>query len=149
MKKDDIVFLSIAIIVAGIILINITSEDTILGVITESIREPKWDELKPRDIVKNTIPVKVLERNGGCLVSAEKFDLILDHGDFIRSDKLERQLNYDRERNTIKIACEKLIDDAMNLHVWYVIPEASDSTEKFTYFITDSSMGVNNATIPK
>jgi len=64
MKRDDIIFLSIAIIVAGIILLNIASENTILGVITESITEPEWDELKPRDIVKNTIPITVLEKKG-------------------------------------------------------------------------------------
>ena len=149
MKRDDIIFLSIAIIVAGIIIVNITSENTILGVITESITEPKWDELKPRDIVKNTIPITVLEKNGNCLVSAEKLDIIFDHADFIQSDKLERELNYDREKNTIKIGCGELIDDTMNFHIWFVIPEASKSAERFTYFITDSSIGVSDATIPK
>ena len=49
MKKDDIIFLIIAIVVAGIILANISSADTILGVITEQIREPEWDKLKPRE----------------------------------------------------------------------------------------------------
>ena len=149
MKRDDIIFLSIAIIVAGIIFANISSEDTIFGVLIDPIIEPKWDELKPRDIVKNTIPIKVLERNGDCLVSAEKLDLILDHEDFIQSDKLDRKLNYDREKNTIKIVCDKLIDDVMNLHVWYVIPEASKDAGKFTYFITDSSVGVSDVVIPK
>ena len=91
----------------------------------------------------------MLERNGDCLVSAEKLDLALDHEWFIQSDKLERKLNYDREKNTIKIACDKLIDDVMNLHIWYVIPDAVKYAEKFTYFITDSSVGVSDATIPK
>ena len=149
MKRDDIIFLSIAVIIAGIILVNISSEDTILGVLIDPIREANWDELKPRDIVKNTIPITLLERNGDCLVSAEKLDLILSHEYFIQSDKLERKLNYDREKETIKIGCDKLIDDAMNLHVWYVIPDASKSVGKFTYFITDSSIGVTNATRPK
>ena len=149
MKKDDIIFLSIAIIVAGIILVNIASEDTILGVITEQFTEPEWDELKPRNVVKNTIPITVLEKNGNCLVSAEKLDIILDHAYFIQSDKLERELQYDREKNTIKIECERLTDDTMNFYIWYVIPEASKSAERFTYFITDSSVGVTNATIPK
>jgi len=149
MKKDDIIFLSIAIIVAGIILVNIVSEDTILGVITESFREPEWDGLKPRDVVKNTIPITVLEKNGNCLVSAERLDIIFDHTEFIQSDRLERELNYDREKNTIKIGCGGLTDDTMNFHIWFVIPEASKSAERFTYFITDSSMGVTNATIPK
>lgn len=149
MKRDDIIFLSIAIIIAVIILASISSEDTIFGVIIEPITEPKWDELKPRDVVKNTIPITVLERNGDCLVSAEKLDLILNHGEFIQSDKLERKLNYDREKNTIKIGCDKLIDDAMNLHIWFIIPEATKSAGKFTYFITDSSIGVSDATRPK
>ena len=149
MKKDDIIFLSIAIIVAGIILVNIVSEDTILGVLTESIREPEWDELKPRDIVKNTIPITVLEKNGNCLVSAEKLDIIFDHAEFIQSDSLQRELNYDREKNTIKIGCGGLTDDAMHFHIWFVIPEASESAERFTYFITDTSIGITDSTIPK
>jgi len=149
MKRDDIIFLSIAIIIAGIILVNISSEDTILGVLLDPIAEVKWDELKPRDVAKNTIPITVLERNGDCLVSAKNLNSILDHVEFIQSDKLERKLNYDRERNTIKIGCDKLIDDTMNLHIWFVIPEASKSAGKFSYFITDSSIGASNATIPK
>jgi len=149
MKKDDIIFLSISVIVAGIILVNISSEDTIFGMIIEPIKEPKWDELKPRDVVKNTILIKILERNGECLVYAERLDVILDHVEFIQSNKLERKLNYDREKNTIKIGCDKLIDDTMNLHIWFIIPEATKSEGRFTYFITDYSIGVSDATIPK
>lgn len=149
MKKDNIIFLSIAVIVAGVILANTATEDTILGVLIEPLIEPEWDKLKPRDIVKNTIPITVLERDSKCLVSAEKLDLALDHDYFIQSDKLERQLNYDRERKTIKIECDEFIDDTMNLHIWYVIPEAPQSAERFTYFITDTSVEISDATIPK
>ena len=149
MKRDDIIFLSIAIIVAGVILANITSEDTIFGVITEPLRDADWDKIKPRNIVKHTIPITVLERDGECLVSAEKLYMAFDHIEFIRSEQLERGLDYDREENTIKIGCDEVPQDTMNLHIWYVIQEAPDYQEKFTYFITDPSITVENATIPK
>ena len=149
MKKDEVIFLIIAIVVAGIILVNISSADTILGVITDQIYEPEWDKLKPRDIIKNTVLIQVLERNGNCLVSAEKLNLALDHQDFIYGEKLGKELNYDRKEKTINISCDKLIEDEMNLHIWIVIPEAPKYADRFTYFITDSSVGVSDATIPK
>ena len=149
MKKDDIVFLIIAIVVSGIILENISSEDTILGVIIDQTYEPEWDKLKLREIIKNTVLIQVLERNGNCLVSAEKLNLALDHQDFIYGEKLGKELNYDREEKTISISCDKLIEDEMNLHIWVVIPEAPKYADRFTYFINDSIVGFSDSVIQK
>ena len=82
MKKKDIVILVVAITIAGIILTNVSSKDTILGMVIEPFQEPDWDELKTRDIVKHTIPITLLERNDKCLVTAINFNTILNQNTF-------------------------------------------------------------------
>jgi len=87
MKKKDIAVLIVSITIAGIILTNVSSNNTILGTILESAQEPEWEELPPRNIVKNTIPITLLERNNECLVTAKLLDSILEQKEFTQPSK--------------------------------------------------------------
>jgi len=148
MKKKDIAVLIVSITIAGIILTNVSSNDTILGTILESSLEPEWEELPPRNIVKNTIPITLLERNNECLVTAKLLDKIIEQEDFTQGDKLANKLNYDDKEQTIKIRCEELVGETSNLHIWFIIPDSPKYADRFTYFITDVSTGVADAVLP-
>ena len=148
MKKKDIAVLIVSIAIAGIILTNYSSKNTIVGMITDPFEEPEWDKIKPRDIVKNTIPITLLERNGECLVTANKLNVILDQTEFTHPDELASKLNYDDTEQTIKIRCEELVGETSNLHIWFIIPDSPLDAGKFIYFVTDVSTGVVDAVIP-
>jgi len=148
MKKKDIVILIVSITIAGIILTSISSNNTILGTILESVQEPEWEKLPPRNIVKNTIPITLLERNNECLVTAIRLNIILEQVEFTNRDALASELNYDDKEQTIKIRCEELVGETSNLHIWFIIPDSPKYAGKFTYFVTDVDTGVTDAAIP-
>jgi len=148
MKKKDITILIVSIVIAVIILTNYSSKNTIVGMIVDPFEEPEWDEIKPRNIVKNTIPITLLERNNECLVTANNFNIILEQVDFTQRDNLASKLNYDDKEQTIKIRCEELVGETSNLHIWFIIPDSPKYAGKFTYFVTDVGTGVADAVIP-
>ena len=148
MKKKDIAVLLVSIGIAGIILANYSSKDSIIGIVLDPFEEPEWDEIKPRDIVKNTIPITLLERNGECLVTANNLNIILEQVDFTQRDNLASKLSYDDKEQTIKIRCEELVGETSNLHIWFIIPDSPVYAGKFTYFVTDVDTGVADAVIP-
>ena len=148
MKKKDIVILIVSITIAGIILTNVSSNNTFLGTILESVQEPEWEELPPRNIVKHTIPITLLERNNECLVTAIRLNIILEQAEFTNRDALASELNYDDKEQTIKIRCEELVGETSNLHIWFIIPDSPKYADRFTYFVTDVSTGVADAVVP-
>ena len=110
---------------------------TIFGKAVEEFGPVDWDKVKTRDIVKNSIPVSLLEENGACKVKAETFNLIISHQYFVKSQELAKELQYDEELKTIVVSCDKLKGDPSRLNVWYVIPEAENYPTKYEYFITE------------
>ena len=132
----------LVIVAAGLVVLGLYSslntENTMFGQFLELMGPVDWNEVLPRDIVKNSIPVTVLEDNNGkCKVFGDKFDLIVDHQYFVRSDELVNKLQYDRENKTLILPCEELVGEKSRLNVWYVIPEAEKHTSKYEYFITE------------
>jgi len=72
------------------------------------------------------------------MVNAEKFDHIIDHQYFKRSQDIANELQYDKENKTIVISCDKIPEDTASstLHVWYATTEALYHSEKYEYFVT-------------
>jgi len=124
-SRDQKIFVIVA---AGLVIIglfySLNNSETIFGKFLEQIGPVDWSEVKGRDIVKNSIPITLLEDNNGeCKVLGERFDLILDHQYFIRSNELAEKLQFDREIKTLIIPCDELVGEKSRLNVWYVIQE--------------------------
>jgi hypothetical protein len=138
MPKNQKIFVIVAV---GLVIIGLFysfNSDTVFSKFFEQFDPVDWDEVKPREIVKNSIPITIIEDvDGKCKVHGEKFDLIIDHQYFIRSNELAEKLQYDRENKTLIIPCEELVGEKSRLNVWYVILEAEKHATKYEYFITE------------
>ena len=116
------------------------NSNTVFHGFVDQFSPVNWDEVKERDIVKNTMPIKLLEKTGdSCKVYAEKFDYVIDYPPFVKSKELADKLNYDKNTKTFIVPCEQLKGDESKLHVWFVIPEAERHATKYEYFITESN----------
>ncbi len=136
MNQKIIFFILLPIVI--VISFYFYSSDSITGTIYEYFSEPVWDEVLERNIVKNSIPI-IYQANlngGNCSVYAEKFDVIIEHKYFVRGEELADKLNYDKEKNTLIISCDKLDGEKSRLNVWYVLEESPKHPEKYEYFIT-------------
>ena len=136
-KKEQKIFV---IAMAGLVIfafVYIPSSDSLFGSLIESFSGPNWDEISERNIVKNSIPINLIEEQGGkCKVTAEKFDIIVDHDYFIRGNELERELNYDRAEETLLVSCNLLKGEKSRLNIWYATEQAEKHSSKYQYFIT-------------
>ena len=136
-KKNDLIFLIAIGIVIILVLIYAPIEKSMFGVFLEQFSKVNWNEVKERNIVKNSIPIIFLEEKGSsCIVNAENFDLIISHEYFKRSADLERELNYDSESDTLLVSCDLLDGEKSRLHVWYALKESEKHPTKYEYFIT-------------
>lgn len=136
-KNQGRIFFFGMIIVVIVLFFYIQDKDTLFTQFTTQFSDVNWDEMEEVNIVKNSVPIILLEDLGDyCIVYAKAFELIIDHQYFVRSGDLIRELNYDRENATITIACEMLQGEKSRLHVWYVLEEAEKHAEKYEYFIT-------------
>lgn len=136
-KKEQKIFV---IAMAGLVIFAffyVPQSNSLFGSLIESFSGPNWEEVSERNIVKNSIPVILLEEQGiKCLVKAEKFDVIVDHQYFTRGNELERELNYDRANETLLVSCDLLKGEKSRLNIWYATEEAEKHGMKFQYFIT-------------
>jgi len=115
----------------------IQNDESVFTFVVDKFTKTNWDEIKERNVVKNTIPITLISDQGSqCLVNAENFDLIVDHEYFVRSDVLIRELNYDRENNVLTIACDMLQGEKSRLNVWYALEEAKRYSNNYEYFVT-------------
>ena len=136
-KKNDLIFLIAIGIVIILVLIYMPIEKSMFGVFLEQFSKVNWNEVKERNIVKNSIPIILLEEKGSsCIVNADNFDLIISHEYFERSADLERELNYDSESDTLLVSCDLLDGEKSRLHVWYALKESEKHATKYEYFIT-------------
>ena len=136
-KKEQKIF----VIAMGVLVIfaflYVPQSNTLFGSFFESFSEPNWNEVSERNIVKNSIPVILVEKKGTeCKVQAEKFDVIIDHYYFIRGNELAKELNYDRANETLLISCNLLKGEKSRLNIWYATEEAEKHAKKYQYFVT-------------
>ena len=134
-KKFGLVIAGSALIIYAIFFLPVS--ESYFGVLLESTSEPDWDEISPRYIVKNSIPITLIEKDGqNCLLDASNLDKIITHSYFIRGDELASSLRYDSENQTIEIPCDKVFDEKSRLEVWYVTEESPKHAMKYQYFVT-------------
>lgn len=136
-RKEKIVFIGMVILVI-LVFLYLQNTNSLFNFAIEQVSGVNWDQVIERNIVKNAIPITLLEKqNGKCLVDAHKFDYIIDHQYFIRSGDLIRDLNYDRGNETLEISCELLVGDKSRLDVWYVVEESEKHPTKYEFFVTE------------
>jgi len=136
-KKKELSVLVIGAVLLILAYFYLDTSDTIFGVVTDKFTPVNWDEIFPRNIVKNSIPIELLETNGNsCKVNANSFDMITSHDYFVRSNEVAEQLQYDKEAKTLIVPCDKLQGEKSRLNVWYVVEESPTHSMKWEYFIT-------------
>ena len=136
-KRDQKIFVIIAL---GFVVIGVyysMNADTVFSKAFEPFMPVDWDEVHDRNILKNSIPIELIEKmNGDCKVSALKFAMITDQDLFVRSEELVNELQFDRENTIIILPCDELEAEKSRLNVWFVTEESSKHPNKYEYFIT-------------
>ena len=136
-KKEQKIF---AISMAALVIFAffyLQRSDSLLGSLLEQFSEPNWDEVAERNIVKNSIPIILLtELDGKCVMTAQKFDVIIEHAYFIHGNELASELNYDSDEKTLMVPCDLLESEKSRLDVWYALEESPKHSKKYQYFIT-------------
>jgi len=137
LKQQKLILIGIAaVVILAYFFLDISG--SLFGVIEEKFSPVNWNEVIKRNIVKNSVPITILEQtNGNCKVKAVEFYLIIDHEYFIKSEQLANQLKYDRDNATLVIPCDELKGEKSRLNVWYVLQESPVHSEKYEYFITE------------
>lgn len=130
--------LIIGIIVLGAAFYFYDTSNSLLGLVLDPFTPPIWHEVENRNIVKNTIPILLIDEmfGGQCKVSAENFSLITSHQYFVNSNQLSSELKYDSNENTLLIPCDKLTGEKSTLNIWYATEEAKNHPTKYEYFVT-------------
>jgi len=136
-KRDQKIFVIAMVALVIITFFFFQSSDSLLGSLIEPYSEPNWDEVPEKHIVKNSIPIVLLEGTGGiCKMSAQRFDVIIEHSYFIRGNELAEKLKYDKENQTIILSCDLVELGTSRLNVWYAVEESAKHSKKYQYFIT-------------
>ena len=138
MKKRDEKIIVIAL--AGLVIFAffyVDQSDKLFGILQERLSPLDWDDVLARNIVKNSIPIIILEESDqNCKVTAEHFDQIVKHPYFKRGDEFANELNFDEEAESLLIPCSKLHGEKSRLTVWYVVEESEKQSNKFEYWIS-------------
>jgi hypothetical protein len=136
-KRDQKIFLIAMVALVIVTFFFFQNSDSLLGSWLEPYTEPNWDEVPDKHIVKNSIPVIILEENDGkCKMIAQKFDAIIEHPYFKRGNELAAKLNYEKEDETLILPCNLLEGEKSKLNVWYAVEESVKHSKKYQYFIT-------------
>ncbi len=148
--EKNFLFNSKTILVIAIILFTAAfyfygTSNSLLNQAVDPFTSPNWDEVANRNIVKNSIPIILLDETfgGKCLVSAENFSLITSHQYFLKSNQLSNELKYDSNEKTLLISCDKLVGEKSALNVWYATEEAKKHPTKYEYFVTEWNVELN------
>ena len=64
-------------------------------------------------------------------MSAQKFDVIIEHPYFIRGNELAKELKYDKENQTITLSCDLVELGTSRLNVWYAVSYLSSFASSF------------------
>ena len=136
-KKKETTYLIIGAVLLVAAYFYLDTSDTLLGVVEDRFSPVNWDEVQPRDIVKNSIPIELLDTNGNsCTVIGENFEMITSFVYFVRSHEVTEKLQYDAQEKTLVVPCDKLQGEKSRLNVWFVVEESPIHSMKWEYFIT-------------
>lgn len=140
-KREQIILIVIGVAFLGMALYYSSNSSTLVGQTAQDLAEQygaiDWDKISPRDIVKTSIPVEILEQeNNDCLVTAKYFDSIAQHSYFIRSHELIEKLQFNNDTKTLIMPCDELHGEKSRLNIWYITTDSNVFTERYEYFVT-------------
>ncbi len=137
-KRNEKFFVIGAAVLVVFAFFYMQDKNSLLSEFFEFYAPPDWDEVSPRDIVKNSIPITLLGMDGkDCAVEAMRFDSIIDHRYFVKGEQLANELNYKRELNRLTVPCEELDAEKSELVIWYATEEAGKHATKYQYWIKE------------
>ena len=137
-KHNDKFFVIGAAVLVVFAFFYMQDKNSLLSEFFVGFAPPNWDEVSPRNIVKNSIPITLIGMDGkDCAVEAMRFDSIIDHRYFVKGEQLADELNYKRELNRLTIPCEKLEAEKSELVIWYATEESSKHATKYQYWIKE------------
>ncbi len=136
-KKKETTYLVIGAVLLVAAYFTLDTSDTLFGDIEDMFTPLNWDEVHPRDTVKNSIPIVLLDTNGySCTVIGKNFEMITNSPYFDRNHEVTEKLQYDAQEETLVVPCDELQGEKSRLNVWYVVEEAPQHGLKWEYFIT-------------
>ena len=136
-KKQEKIFVIAMAILVIVGFIYIQNTETLFTKVVGEFSAVDWDEVRERDMVKNSIPITLLEKTDGkCKVDAKRFDVIIDHNYFVQGKDLAKELSFDRENETLLLPCNLLEGEKSRLNVWYVVEESTNHSKEYEYFLT-------------
>ena len=134
-RKIFVAVMSVAVVV--VVVLFYLPTDSLTNYVLEPYTEVNWDEVIPRNIVKLSSSIALLEDFGEkCKVSAPAFDIIISHKYFVKGKELALKLDYDSEKETLMLPCDLLAGEKSRLNVWYVVEESPTHSKKYQYFVT-------------
>ncbi len=137
-KRNEKFFVIGMAVLVVITFFYMQDKESLLSEFFSGFAPPNWDEVSPRDIVKNSIPITLIGMDGkDCAVEAMRFNDIIDHRYFVKGEQLADELNYKRELNRLTIPCEKLEAEKSELVIWYATEESSKHATKYQYWIKE------------
>ena len=136
-KKKETTYLVIGAALLVAAYFTLDKSDTLFGDIEDMFTPLNLDEVHPRDTVKNSIPIVLLDTNGNsCTVTGENFEMITNSPYFVRNHEVTEKLQYDSQEKTLIVPCDELQGEKSRLNVWYVVEESMVHSMKWKYFIT-------------
>ena len=136
-KKQEKIFVIVAACVVIAVFVFAPWSNSYFGLIFDTFTGPNWDELSPHDIVKNVIPIVLIDKaDSNCKMSAENLDNVIEHQYFVHGKEFAQAINYDMKNKTIVLPCEMIDDNKSRLHVWFIKEEAPHDGGKYKYFVT-------------
>ena len=136
-KKKEISILVIGAVLLVAAYFYLDTSDSLFSAVTDQFTPPNWDEVHPRNIVKNSIPIELLDTNGNsCTVMGSTFFMITAHPYFVRNHEVSEKLQYNELEETLVVPCDQLQGEKSRLNVWYVVEDAPQHALKWEYFIT-------------
>ena len=136
-KKQERNFVIVTACVVITVFVFAPWSNSYFGLIIEAFTGPNWSQLSPHDIVKNVIPITLIDKeDSNCKMSSENLDNVIEHRYFVHGKEFAQAINYDGKNKTIVLPCEMIDGNKSRLHIWYIKEEAPRDGGKYKYFVT-------------
>lgn len=136
-KRQEKIFVLVAAAVVIVVFIFVPWSNSYFGLLLDTFTGPNWDDLNPHDVVKNVIPITLIERtDSNCKMSAENIGNVIEHQYFIRGKEFAQTVKFDAKNSSVVLPCEMIADEKSRLHVWYIKEEDPRHGGTYKYFVT-------------
>jgi hypothetical protein len=136
-KKQEKIFVLVGAVVVIAVLIFAPWQNSYFGLFVDTFRESDWNKIGPHDVVKNVIPITLIEKTDhNCKMSAENLNSVIEHQYFVRGKEFAQEVKFDAKNNTVVLPCEMIDGEKSRLHVWYIKEEAPKHGGTYKYFVT-------------